>query len=90
MDKDCRSFVVDLENKTCQCHGFQLNQFICAYRVVACGVCGLSIYNYISRYYKKEEWVATYAGVVHPIGTPSGWRIPEHIKNHVVQLPIVS
>ena len=85
MDKDCSSFVVDFENKTCQYREFQLNQFICAHEVAACGMHNLSIYNYISRYYKKEEWVATYANMMHPIGTPSGWTVPKHIKNRFVR-----
>ena len=69
MDIDCRSFVVDLKNKTCQCHEFQLDQFIYAHIAAAYGLHGLSVYNYVTMYYKKEEWMATYASVMHPIGT---------------------
>lgn len=88
MDTTCRIFVVDLDKKTCQCREFQLNQFICAHGVAACGTRGLSVYNFIDKFYMKEEWRAAYSGVVHAIGSTSTWGIPEDIKNRVVRPPV--
>lgn len=90
VDKDNTKFVVDLEAKTCQCRKFQLEQFVCAHAVAACGLRGLSVYGYVSRYYKKDELEATYVGIVHRISSPSNLATPDEIKKRVVKPPLVN
>ena len=88
VDLDSRIFVVNLQDRTCHCRQFQVDQFVCAHAVAACRQRGLSVYDYVSPYYKKEKYEATYAGVVHPIGTESGIAIPNDVKNRIVLKPI--
>lgn len=88
VDLDSRVFVVNLEHRTCYCRQFQLDQFVCPHAVAACRERGLSVYDYVSPYYFKEKLQATYAGVVHPIGTEHGIQIPEEVKNRVVRKPV--
>lgn len=61
---------------------------MCPHAVVACRKQGLSVYDYISSYYKKDRYAASYVGIRHPIGTESGIRIPDDVKNRVVRKPI--
>ncbi|RAL41585.1 hypothetical protein DM860_013119 [Cuscuta australis] len=49
---------------------------------------GLSCYNFISPYYKREALVATYSGIVHPIGDKSTWDIPSNVKTMVCKPPL--
>ena len=79
MDGDCRPYIFYLENKTCTCREFRVDQFICSHTVAACSIRGFSVYNYVSSFYKKEKLIATYAGVVDPLGQPSDWIIPDEI-----------
>ncbi|CAH9112058.1 unnamed protein product [Cuscuta europaea] len=52
VDRHCRSFVVDLQTRTCTCGEFQLNHFVCVHAVAAIGLRPReSCYNYISPYY---------------------------------------
>lgn len=89
-DLDSRLFVVNLEEKTCYCRQFQVDQFVCPHAVAACRERGLSVYDYVSPYYFKEKLKATYAGVVHPIGTEHGIQVPEEIKSRVVRKPVTN
>ncbi|RAL42495.1 hypothetical protein DM860_011113 [Cuscuta australis] len=63
VDRWTRTFVVNLRDKSCTCGDFQLDHFVCVHAVAAIGSRpGLSCYNFISPYYKREALVATYSG----------------------------
>ncbi|VFQ78817.1 unnamed protein product [Cuscuta campestris] len=82
VDRWTRSFVVNLRDKTCTCDNFQLDQFICVHAVAAVASRpGLSCYNFISPYYKRESLLATYSGIVHPLGDKSSWDIPSGVQS---------
>ncbi|VFQ60092.1 unnamed protein product [Cuscuta campestris] len=76
-----QSFVVKLRDKSCTCGDFQLDHFVCVHALAAIGSRPrLSCYNFISPYYKREALVATYSGIVHPLGDKSTWDIPTDVK----------
>ncbi|VFQ70853.1 unnamed protein product [Cuscuta campestris] len=84
-----QTFVVNLRDKSCTCGDFQLDHFVCVHAVAAIGSRpGLSCYNFISPYYKREALVATYSGIVHPIGDKSTWDIPSDVKTMVCKPPL--
>ncbi|CAH9148911.1 unnamed protein product [Cuscuta epithymum] len=88
VDTTSRSFVVDLKAKTCSCCEFQLEQFICVHGVaVVCNRRGLSCYDYISKYYFTQSWVAAYSGAVHPIGSLVDWDIPASVRSTICKPP---
>ncbi|VFQ59359.1 unnamed protein product [Cuscuta campestris] len=88
VDRWSRTFVVNLRDKSCTCGDFQLDHFVCVHAVAAIGSRpGLSCYNFISPYYKRESLVATYSGIVHPLGDQSTWYIPPAVKALVCKPP---
>ncbi|RAL49764.1 hypothetical protein DM860_002055 [Cuscuta australis] len=88
VDRWSRAFVVNLRDKSCTCGDFQLDHFVCVHAVAAIGSRpGLSCYNFISPYYKRESLVATYSGIVHPLGDQSTWYIPLAVKALVCKPP---
>ncbi|VFQ85738.1 unnamed protein product [Cuscuta campestris] len=88
VDRWTRTFVVNLRDKSCTCGDFQLDHFVCVHAVAAIGSRpGLSCYNFISPYYKREALVATYSGIVHPLGDKSTWDIPTDVKSLVCKPP---
>ena len=44
--------------------------------------------RYVSPYYKKETFVATYSGLLYPVFHPDEWDIPESVRSIVVNPPI--
>ncbi|CAH9128404.1 unnamed protein product, partial [Cuscuta epithymum] len=82
IDRKCRCFVVNLNSKSCSCGQFQLDHFVCVHAVAAIGSRpGLSCYNYISPYYTRDMLLATWSGIMHPIGDSEDWVIPSHISS---------
>ncbi|CAH9090814.1 unnamed protein product [Cuscuta epithymum] len=82
VDRHCRSFVVDLQARTCTCAEFQLNHFVCVHGVAAIGICPrVSCYDYISPYYTRDYWLSTWTGVMHPIRDRESWLVPSHISS---------
>ncbi|RYE21854.1 MAG: hypothetical protein EOP45_09050 [Sphingobacteriaceae bacterium] len=86
-DRDGNTWAVNLHEKTCSCREFQLDSFICAHGIAACGHRNLAVEGYISPYYTAEYWRASYAGVHHPHGNIQTWIIPPEVANFVIQPP---
>ncbi|VFQ60321.1 unnamed protein product [Cuscuta campestris] len=88
VDRWTRSYVVNLRDKSCTCGEFQLDHFVCVHVVAAIGTRpGLSCYNFISPYYKREALVATYSDIVHPLGDKSSWDILTNVKSLLCKPP---
>ncbi|CAH9095972.1 unnamed protein product [Cuscuta epithymum] len=91
VDRYCRSFVVNLNHKTCTCGIFQLEQFVCAHAVVAIRVRPrLSCYDFISPFYSRDSWLSTWSVVVHPIVDPQSWLVPQHVVIRFASHQVVS
>ncbi|CAH9072039.1 unnamed protein product [Cuscuta europaea] len=86
--RKCRRFVVNLNSRICICGQFQLDQFVCLHDVAAIGSRPrLSCYNYISSYYTREQLLATWSGIMHPIGDPEDWVIPSDVSSTICKPP---
>ncbi|CAH9141044.1 unnamed protein product [Cuscuta epithymum] len=88
IDRKCRRFVVNLNSRICTCGQFQLNHFVCVHAVAAIGSRpGLSCYSYISSYYTRDHLLATWSGIMHPIGDPEDWIIPSDVSSTICKPP---
>ncbi|CAH9083608.1 unnamed protein product, partial [Cuscuta europaea] len=88
VDRYCRSFVVNLNHKTCTCGVFQLGQFVCAHAVAAIRVRPrLSCYDFISPIYSRDSWFSTWSAVVHPIVDPQSWLVPQDVRDKICKPP---
>ncbi|CAH9129122.1 unnamed protein product [Cuscuta epithymum] len=88
VDRLRRSFIVNLNDRTCTCHMFQLEHFVCVHAVATIGTrAGVSCYDYISYYYMRQSVLNTYSGVQHPIGDVSSWIVPPHVQSIVCKPP---
>ncbi|PON58068.1 Zinc finger, PMZ-type [Trema orientale] len=81
------SFEVNLEEKTCSCNRFQMDELPCSHAMAVFAKKHLSSYDYCSKYYKKETMLATYEGTVHPVGNPKEWTIPNSISEIKLKTP---
>ena len=45
-------------------------------------------YLYVSHYYKKATYIATYSWKIHHVGSKYHWDIPDSIVDEVVIVPI--
>ncbi|CAH9085629.1 unnamed protein product, partial [Cuscuta epithymum] len=89
IDRHSRSFVVDLNAKTCTCGEFQLSHFVCVHAVAAINFRPqLSCYDYISPYYTRHYWYSTWNGVMHPICDAASWLIPSNVLSIQCKPPL--
>ncbi|XP_062113898.1 uncharacterized protein LOC133824895 [Humulus lupulus] len=81
-------FVVNLDEKICSCRRFNLDQIPCRHALAVLAKKRLNPYAYCSRYYKKEELLATYQEEINLLGNPRTWSIPDDVKLTEVLPPI--
>ncbi|WRX24478.1 zinc finger protein [Theobroma cacao] len=79
--------LVNLSTKTCSCCEFQTNLLPCSHAITAISKCKRETIEFCTDYYKIIVLVEGYAGSIRPIGHPSEWDIPLHVKQIVVFLP---
>ena len=81
-------WIVNMQHRTCTCRQFQMDQIPCPHAMAVCHLRQIPPYSYVSNYYMKECLYATYQDVVHPLGSSSGWDIPEETSSRIVQPPM--
>ena len=67
------SFVVDLREKVCTCRSYELTGIPCPHALSCIWASGLSVFDFISDWYKKEAYMATYSGIISPMTSPDKW-----------------
>ncbi|KAK2653053.1 hypothetical protein Ddye_012909 [Dipteronia dyeriana] len=80
--------IVDLENKTCICREFQLDQLPCAYAFAAMGVHNIPYEGKCSKCYKSEYLMIAYSELINLVGDQSDWIIHEDVRCKVVYPPV--
>ncbi|KAH6758942.1 hypothetical protein C2S51_019177 [Perilla frutescens var. frutescens] len=83
------SWIVDLNSRTCECHEFQDDLMPCSHASTAIRNQGMSVYDFVSVYYKTENWKELYAAQVNPILLEEDWNVPSEVKDIIVLPPIV-
>ncbi|KAH6771135.1 hypothetical protein C2S52_015938 [Perilla frutescens var. hirtella] len=65
------------ELRTCECREFQDDLMPCSHASAAiCRNQGMSVYDFVSVYYKTENWKELYAIQVNPIPLEEDWNVP--------------
>lgn len=59
--------VVDIDNGSCSCRGWQLTGLPCCHTIAVIGCISRSPYDYCSRYFTTENYRLTYSESIHPI-----------------------
>ncbi|KAL6495065.1 hypothetical protein OROGR_030747 [Orobanche gracilis] len=77
------SHEVDLRTWTCCCREFDLDQIPCRHAVVAAG---LSVYDFVSCYFKQQSLVGTYKDHIIPIPHLGEWNVPSEVSS-IICLP---
>jgi hypothetical protein len=84
----CQSYTVNLNNFTCSCREFDLDQLPCAHATAACRAKEISVYSMCSKFYTTNALLLAYAEPIWPVGNRSEWDVPEDVKNRIVLPPI--
>ncbi|XP_052294635.1 uncharacterized protein LOC127901416 [Citrus sinensis] len=80
--------LVDLQQRTCTCRVFQLDQLVCAHAIAACLTHRVDFINLCSDFYTTESLAMAYAQPVEPVGDVADWEIPDEIQEMQVYPPV--
>ncbi|CAL8174561.1 unnamed protein product [Prunus armeniaca] len=81
--------LVHLQNYSCTCRKFDLEQLPCKHAIAVCRHLKLNPYSFASLYYTRATWAAAYAESIYPVPPQGTWVIPENVQN-VNLLPPIS
>ncbi|XP_060178208.1 uncharacterized protein LOC132608147 [Lycium barbarum] len=82
-----RRFIVNLDNKTCSCRMFQIDEIPCLHAWAVIKKKNLMADDYCSELFKSHTVVKTYDVVVDPLPDEREWNIPTYISEDVVFPP---
>ncbi|CAH9058283.1 unnamed protein product [Cuscuta europaea] len=68
-------FIVNLEDKTCTCRRFQMDELPCTHALAVLKKINQEPYRFCSFYYTKETLLQTYSETVHPIPDQKTWQM---------------
>ncbi|XP_059291949.1 uncharacterized protein LOC132045375 [Lycium ferocissimum] len=81
-----KRFIVCIENKTCSCKMFQMNEIPCPH-AWALKKKNLTADNFCSNLYKPETVMKTYDVLTYSLPDESEWNVPVHVSEEVVLPP---
>ncbi|XP_008244496.1 PREDICTED: uncharacterized protein LOC103342642 [Prunus mume] len=80
--------LVNLQNHSCMCRKFDLEQLLCKHAIAVCRHLKLNPDSLASSYYPRATWVAAYAESIYPVPPQGTWVIPEHLNNIKILPPL--
>ncbi|KAH6797140.1 hypothetical protein C2S52_021694 [Perilla frutescens var. hirtella] len=80
-------YMVDLQNRTCDYHEFELDLIPCSHAAAVICCTGAAIYDYVDRCYKVESLVGMYNSVIRGLPHPEQWIMPDAFGARVVLAP---
>ncbi|XP_022891856.1 uncharacterized protein LOC111406707 [Olea europaea var. sylvestris] len=80
-------FIVDIENRTCTCRMFQVDQLPCPHALAVFASMKMDPYEYCYYYYTSEAFRNTYQETIFPVGNPAEWIVPNDVHDIVVIAP---
>ncbi|KAH6797741.1 hypothetical protein C2S52_022295 [Perilla frutescens var. hirtella] len=83
-----RSFVVDLQHRTCDCGEFQLDQMPCSHATATIRSAGHNMYDYVEYYYKQVNMCLTYHERVYSVPNDDEWTVPFQQASFTLLPPI--
>ncbi|XP_004237629.2 uncharacterized protein [Solanum lycopersicum] len=75
-----RTFIVCLENKTCTCKRFQIDEIPCSHAWTVLKKKHFDVY-------KPSNLLNTYSIPIRPLPDQNDWNVPGYIKDQIVQPP---
>ncbi|KAH6795076.1 hypothetical protein C2S52_005553 [Perilla frutescens var. hirtella] len=87
VQKNDKSFLIDLHMRTCECGEFQLDQIPCSHAAVAISA-GHDIYDYVDLYFKQVTLYLAYHDRVRSVPSQDEWTVSSSFK--VCPLKLVS
>ncbi|XP_057803133.1 uncharacterized protein LOC131018428 [Salvia miltiorrhiza] len=85
VEKDHAFYIVDLENRTCDCAQFELDDIPCRHACAAIRRAGLQVTDFVGKYFKQSILLATYMPRIAPVPHPIYWNVPESISTYIVK-----
>ncbi|KAH6762103.1 hypothetical protein C2S52_019536 [Perilla frutescens var. hirtella] len=73
VQKNEKSFIVDLQIRTCECGEFQLDQMPCSHAAAAIRITGLDIYDYVDQCFKQVTLCLAYHDRVRSVPSQDEW-----------------
>ncbi|XP_057779745.1 uncharacterized protein LOC130998337 [Salvia miltiorrhiza] len=70
VEDDHAFYIVDLENRTCSCAQFDLDDITCRHACGAIRRAGLQVTDFVGRYFKQSVLLATYMERIVPVPHP--------------------
>ncbi|CAL8136014.1 unnamed protein product [Prunus armeniaca] len=80
--------LVHLQNRSCTCRKFDLEQLPCKHAIAVCRHLKLNPYSFASSYYTRATWAAAYAESIYPIPPEGTWVILENLKKVKILPPL--
>ncbi|CAL9021434.1 unnamed protein product [Prunus brigantina] len=80
--------LVHLQNRSCTCRKFDLEQLPCKHAIAVCRHLKLNPYSFASSYYTRATWAAAYAESIYPVPPEATWVIPENLKKVKILPPL--
>ncbi|XP_015081203.1 uncharacterized protein LOC107024736 [Solanum pennellii] len=82
-----RTYIVCLENKTCTCKRFQIDEIPCSHAWAVLKKKHFDVGPYCSDVYKPSNLLNTYSIPIRPLPDQKEWNVPGYIKDQIVQPP---
>ncbi|XP_016652417.1 PREDICTED: uncharacterized protein LOC107881897 [Prunus mume] len=71
--------LVHLQNHSCTCRKFDLEQLPCKHAIAVCQHLKLNPYSFASSYYTRATWAAAYVESIYPVPLQGTWVIPKNV-----------
>ncbi|XP_057775257.1 uncharacterized protein LOC130994236 [Salvia miltiorrhiza] len=82
--------IVDLENRTCDCAQFDLDEILCRHACAVIRRAGLQVTDFEGKYFKQPILLATYMPPIVSVPHPMYWNVPDEISAYVVTAPNIT
>ncbi|ESR54253.1 hypothetical protein CICLE_v10023995mg [Citrus x clementina] len=80
MDENNKIFIVNMQNKTCDCGVYQICGIPCKHIIPCITLRHEDAADYVDKKLTVEAYLATYANIIHPLPYQSTWAVVEGLK----------
>ncbi|KAH9723843.1 SWIM-type domain-containing protein [Citrus sinensis] len=80
MDENNKIFIVNMQNKTCDCGVYQICGIPCKHIIPCIALRHEDAADYVDKKLTVEAYLATYANIIHPLPYQSTWAVVEGLK----------
>ncbi|KAH9686718.1 SWIM-type domain-containing protein [Citrus sinensis] len=80
MDENNKTFMVNMQNKTCDCGVYQICGIPCKHIIPCIALRHEDAADYVDKKLTVEAYLATYANIIHPLPDQSTWAVVEGLK----------